>query len=154
MNNGKLVFHSAEEAIAAIGRDLGQTDWLLIDQNRVNLFADATGDHQWIHVDVARANAEIGGTIAHGFLTLSLVNYFLPMLFRAEGMKSGINYGCGKVRFPAPVKTGKRVHASAVLQSAEPAGPGAVQTVVLMTISVEGQDKPACVAESIGRYFF
>ena len=154
MSSGPLVFRSPDDAIAAVGRDLGQTDWLLIDQQRVNLFADATGDHQWIHVDVERANREMGGTIAHGFLTLSLVNHFLPMLFRAEGMKSGINYGCGKVRFPAPVKAGKRVRASAVLQSAEPAGPGAVQTVVLMTISVEGQDKPACVVETIGRYFF
>ena len=91
MSTGPLVFRSPDDAIAAVGRDLGQTDWLLIDQQRVNLFADATGDHQWIHVDVERANREMGGTIAHGFLTLSLVNYFLPMLFCADGMKSGIN---------------------------------------------------------------
>lgn len=136
-----------------VGTDLGPTDWTTLDQDRINLFADATGDHQWIHVDVARAEAEspFGGPIAHGYLTLSLVNLFLPELLTVEQFSAGINVGLEKVRFPSPVPAGSRVRARGSVVSADEAK-GGVQAVVRVTLEVEGSDKPACVADTMSRF--
>src|SRR5437763_3376189 len=104
------LFNSADDILAAIGKPLGQSDWLEITQQRIDRFADATDDHQWIHVDPVRAaQGPFGATIAHGYLTLSLMAHFLPQIVQVRGMRMGVNYGCDKVRFPAPVKVGARV---------------------------------------------
>ncbi|MGW7366043.1 MaoC family dehydratase [Streptomyces sp. NPDC054841] len=148
------IFTSAEELTAGVGEQLGYSDWLEIEQKRIDLFADATGDHQWIHVDPQRAAAgPFGKTIAHGYLTLSLLPTLVPQIMRVEGMKMGINYGTNKVRFPAPVPVGSRLRATAVLKSVEEAG-GGVQVTAVVTVEREGSDKPVCVAESVSRYFF
>jgi acyl dehydratase len=146
-------FETLEELRGAAGTHLGFTDWLEIDQARVNLFADATGDHQWIHVDVERAEAEspFGGPIAHGFLTLSLSNLFLPQLLQVPGASAGVNYGTGKVRFPAPVPVGSRVRGGAEITAVDEIE-GGLQTTITITIEVEGKDKPACVIESLSRW--
>lgn len=142
-----------DELRAAVGRDLGTSEWLEITQERVNTFADATGDHQWIHVDVERAKAEspFGGPIAHGYLTLSLTNLFLPQVVEVTGISSGVNYGVGKVRFPAAVPVGSRVRGHVKLESAEEVR-GGVQTVMIITVELEGSEKPACVVEAISRW--
>ena len=148
------IFHSAEELRAAAGREAGPTDWITVEQSRVDAFADATDDHQWIHVDPARAaSGPFGTTIAHGYLTLSLVNFFLPDLVRVEGAKMGVNYGTNKVRFPAAVKVGARIRGRAQVLEATDV-PGGVQIVVRVTIEIEGGDRPACVADTISRFFF
>ncbi|WAX93525.1 MaoC family dehydratase [Aminobacter sp. NyZ550] len=150
-----LVFSSPNEAVDAIGQNLGSTDWLTIDQVRIDMFAEATGDHQWIHVDPVRAkDGPFGGTVAHGCLTFSLINGFLPDLFKAEGMKMGINYGCDRLRFPAPVPVNSKVRATGELVNAEFLPGNAVQTTVRVTIEIEGSAKPACVADMVGRYYF
>jgi len=148
------IFHSAEELRAAAGREAGPTDWITVEQSRVDEFADATDDHQWIHVDPARAaSGPFGTTIAHGYLTLSLVNFFLPDLVRVEGAKMGVNYGTNKVRFPAAVKVGARIRGRAqVLEATDVSG--GVQIVVRVTIEIEGGERPACVADTISRFFF
>lgn len=148
------VFESAEELRAAAGRESGPTEWLTVEQSRIDAFADATDDHQWIHVDPARAAAgPFGCTIAHGYLTLSLVNLFLPDLVRVENAKMGVNYGTDKVRFPAAVKVGARIRGRArVLEASDV--PGGVQLAVRVTIEIEGSDRPACVADTISRYYF
>jgi len=148
------IFHSAEELRAAAGREAGPTDWITVEQSRVDGFADATDDHQWIHVDPARAaSGPFGTTIAHGYLTLSLVNFFLPDLVRVEGAKMGVNYGTNKVRFPAAVKVGARIRGRAqVLEATDVSG--GVQIVVRVTIEIEGGERPACVADTISRFFF
>lgn len=149
------VFHSAAEYRGAVGRSFGPTDWLTVEQPRVDAFAAATGDDQWIHVDVARARAgPFGGTIAHGFLTLSLVNYFLPQLVRGEGMKLGLNYGCDRVRFPATLRTGSRVRGRAEILAVEDVADGAIQVKIRISIEAEGQDKPVCVADTLSRLYF
>ncbi len=147
------VFETLDALRAAVGRHLGWTDWVEITQERVNLFADATGDHQWIHVDVARATAEspFGGPIAHGYLTLALSNLFLPQLLEVRGASAGVNYGTGKVRFPAPVPVGSRIRGGAEIAAVEEI-PGGVQTTITTTIEVEGSAKPACVIESLSRW--
>ena len=148
----QTVFAGLDEVRAAVGRDLGTSDWLEITQERVDQFADATGDHQWIHVDPERAKAgPFGGPIAHGYLTLSLSNALLPEIVEVQGVSMGVNYGCGKVRFPAPVPVGSRIRASATLASVDEVS-GGVQTTMLITVEVEGGTKPACVIESISRY--
>ncbi|WP_327322501.1 MaoC family dehydratase [Streptomyces sp. NBC_01210] len=148
------IFTSADELRAGVGAQLGHSEWLEIEQKRIDLFADATGDHQWIHVDPERAaSGPFGTTIAHGYLTLSLLPTFVPQILRVEGMKMGINYGANKVRFPSPVPVGSRLRASAVLQNVEEAG-GGVQVTALVTVEREGGDKPVCVAESVSRYYF
>jgi len=146
-------FATLGELRDATGVHLGWTGWEDITQARVTLFADATGDHQWIHVDVARATAEspFGGPIAHGYLTLALSNLFLPQLIEVPGASAGINYGTGKVRFPSPVPVGCRVRGGAAVTAVEDV-PGGVQTTITITIQVEGQDKPACVIESLTRW--
>jgi len=148
------VFSSPEELRAAVGAEVGPTDWVTIEQSRVDGFADATDDHQWIHVDPVRAAAgPFGGTIAHGYLTLSLVNLFLPQLVRVENAKMGVNYGTDKVRFPAAVRVGARIRGRAQVLGASDV-PGGVQITVRVTIEVEGGDRPACVADTISRFFF
>ncbi len=147
-----IVFETPDGILDAVGRDLGTTDWVTITQDRINMFADATGDHQWIHVDTERAkNSPFGGTIAHGFLTVSLVANFFPQLLSVEKTSMGINYGCNKVRFPAPVPSGSRVRAKGEIVSAEEVK-GGVQVAVKVAIEVEGNDRPACVLESIARF--
>lgn len=150
------IFTSADELRAAVGEQLGHSDWLEIDQKRVDLFADATGDHQWIHVDPEKAAAgPFGTTIAHGYLTLSLLPALVPQVMRVEGMKMGLNYGTNKVRFPATVPVGSRVRATAVLTAVEPTKDDGVQVTARVTVEREGGgDKPACVAESVSRYYF
>ncbi len=146
-------FETLDELRGATGQHLGWTEWIDITQERVNLFADATGDQQWIHVDVERANAEspFGGPIAHGYLTLALSNLFLPELLAVPGASAGVNYGTGKVRFPSPVPVGCRVRGGAEITAIEEIA-GGVQTTITITIQVEGQEKPACVIESLSRW--
>lgn len=146
-------FSSIDELLTAVGEQLGTSDWLEITQEQVNLFADATGDHQWIHVDAERAKeGPFGQTIAHGYLTLSLLPQLLHQIYHVEGVRMGINYGLNKVRFPAPVPVGSRVRATAVLSEVKPVT-GGVQSEATVTIEIEGSDKPACVAESVVRYY-
>ena len=149
------VFNSAAAVLQAVGQDLGTTDWLSISQERIQTFADATGDHQWIHVDPARArHGPFGTTIAHGYLTLSLANLFLPQLVQYEGLKMGVNYGCDKVRFPAPVPVGSHVRGHGQVMAAEPVAGDGVQVTVRITVQIEGSDKPGCVVDTISRLFF
>ena len=149
------VFNSAAAVLQAVGQDLGTTDWLSISQERINTFADATGDHQWIHVDPERARqGPFGTTIAHGYLTLSLANLFLPQLVQYEGLKMGVNYGCDKVRFPAPVPVGSHVRGHGQVMAAEPVAGDGVQVTVRITVQIEGSDKPGCVVDTISRLFF
>jgi acyl dehydratase len=146
-------FQAPKDLLGAVGRKLGESAWLTIDQARVDQFADATGDHQWIHVDPERAKSgPFGGTIAHGYLTLSLVNSFLPELLEVRGVSMGVNYGCDKVRFPSPVKVGARVRGAGEVVAAEEVKGGAVQVVVRVTVEIEGSDRPACVADTISRF--
>lgn len=150
-----LVFTSPQEAADAVGTRLGESDWLAIEQDRIDRFADATGDHQWIHVDPEKArDGPFGRTVAHGYLTFSLINHFLPELIRAKGMKMGINYGADRLRFPAPVPVGARVRAVGELVEVNILEGNAVQTKVRVTMEVEGSDKPGCVAEILSRYYF
>jgi acyl dehydratase len=147
-------FESVEALQAAVGKTLGPSEWLQIEQDRINLFADATDDHQWIHVDVERARqGPFGAPIAHGYLTLSLVSHFLPQLMVVPNAKMGVNYGCNKVRFPAPVPVGSKIRASGEIASVEEI-PGGAQVVVRVTVEVEGGTKPACVVESVSRFVF
>ena len=139
---------------ALVGQHVGRSDWLEITQDRVDGFADATGDHQWIHVDVERAKAgPFGGPIAHGYLTLSLVSYFLPRVWRVDGFGMGVNYGLERLRFPAPVPVGSRARLSADLVEVTPLE-GGVQVAVDLTMEVEGGPKPALVARGLFRYSF
>jgi acyl dehydratase len=148
------IFSSAEQLLAAEGCDLGTTDWLEIDQARVNLFAEATGDHQWIHVDPERAaSGPFGGCIAHGYLTLALVNLFLPQLIQVDNLRMGVNYGCDRVRFPAPVKVGARIRGRGEVVRVEAIG-AAVQATVRVSVEIEGGDRPGCVVDTISRYTF
>jgi len=136
-----------------VGEAIGTSDWLLIDQQRINQFADATGDHQWIHVDVERARqGPFGGTIAHGFLTLSLLPAFLATAFEIKETRSGLNYGLDKVRFIAPVPVNSRLRAHFRLMDWTAVSGGA-QLKTEMTVECEGAEKPACIAESITRLF-
>lgn len=147
------VFKSPFDLEAAVGKRLGESDWLTIDQARVNLFADATGDHQWIHVDPDKAkDGPFGATIAHGYLTLSLVNLFLPQIIDVQGISMGVNYGADKLRFPSPVKVGSRVRGVGELVAVENVK-GGVQSTVRVTVEIEGSDRPACVVDTISRYY-
>ncbi len=138
-----------------IGEEIAVSEWLEIDQNRVNLFADATDDHQWIHVDVDRARREspYGAPIAHGFLTLSLLARFSGELLRADGVRLGLNYGLDKVRFISPVRVGDRLRARYTLGSLTDVD-GGVQVSWTATIEIEGAEKPACVAQTLVRWLF
>jgi acyl dehydratase len=146
-------FSTPDELLNAVGEQLGSSEWLEIDQQQVNLFADATGDHQWIHVDEAKAKAgPFGGTIAHGYLTLSLLPVLLQQIYRVEGAQMVVNYGLNKVRFPAPAPVGSRLRATAMLTEAK-AVDGGVQAEVTTTIEIDGNDKPACVAATVARIY-
>lgn len=147
------VFKSPLDLEVAVGQTLGASEWLTIDQERINLFADATGDHQWIHVDPEQAkHGSFGCTIAHGYLTLSLVNMFLPQIVDVQGISMGVNYGSDKLRFPAPVKVNSRVRGVGELISVEQVK-GGVQAVIRVTVEIEGEDRPACVVDTISRYY-
>jgi acyl dehydratase len=137
-----------------VGQPLGTSPWLMIDQRRIDAFAEATGDRQWIHVDADRAAAgPFGATIAHGFLTLSLLPMLSDQAFAIADVRMGINYGLNKLRFPHPVRVGSRVRAHFVLKSFEPMADGSVQMVVEATVEIDGSPKPACVAEMVARRY-
>ena len=137
-----------------VGEVIGTSDWLLIDQQRINTFADATGDHQWIHIDPERAaNGPFGAPIAHGFLTLSLLPVFSQNAFAVQNVKMGVNYGLNKVRFVKPVPVNSRLRAHFRLASFEALDNNGAQLTYEMTVEMEGSDKPVCVAESIVRAF-
>jgi acyl dehydratase len=143
-----------DELKALAGQELGVSSWLEITQDRVNTFADATGDHQWIHVDVERAaQGPFKGPVAHGYLTLSLVIPLFAEILKVEGVRMGVNYGLEKVRFPSPVRVGARIRLSARLDSVEKVAGQSVQAVLDFTVEIEGGTKPACVARPIYRYF-
>ena len=147
------VFKTPDELLTKVGERLGETEWMAIDQDRIDLFADATGDHQWIHVDPVKAkDGPFGACIAHGYLTLSLVNYFLPQIIDVQGISMGVNVGLDRVRFPSPVAVGSKIRGVGELVSAEEMK-GGIQSVVRVTVEIEGQDKPACIADTISRYF-
>ena len=145
-------FNGLSELVAAEGAELGPAEWLEITQDRVALFADATEDHQWIHVDPERAaNGPFGGTIAHGLLTLSLLPHFTHQLYTVDNIAMAINYGYNKVRFITPVRVGARLRARAVIASVAQLD-NAVQATLNTTVEIEGAEKPAAVAESIVRF--
>jgi acyl dehydratase len=145
-------FSGLDEFVAAQGSQLGPTEWLEITQDRVNLFADATEDHQWIHVDPERAaSGPFGGTIAHGLLTLSLLPHFMHQLYTVENITMAINYGYNKVRFITPVRVGAKVRARAEISKVDQLE-GAVQATMTTTVEIDGSEKPAAVAESIARF--
>ena len=145
-------FSGLDEFVAAEGAELGPTDWLEVTQDRVNLFADATDDHQWIHVDPERAaNGPFGGTIAHGLLTLSLLPHFTHQLYTVDNVAMAINYGYNKVRFITPVRVGAKIRARAQIAKVDQLD-GSVQATVTVTVEIDGSDKPAAVAESIVRF--
>ncbi|MGO1501077.1 MAG: MaoC family dehydratase [Marinobacter sp.] len=149
------VFSNAASLQEAEGTSLGVSDWLQIDQDRINTFADATGDHQWIHVDTEKAkDGPFGATVAHGYLTLSLVNYFLPQLMTVENLAMGVNYGCDRIRFPAPVVVGSQIRGAGEITRVETLANGSVQVVVRVTVEIDGSDRPACVVDTISRYTF
>lgn len=147
------VFATPEDLKTAVGERLGESEWLTIEQSRIDQFAEATGDHQWIHVDpVKAAEGPYGATIAHGYLTLSLVNLFLPEIVDVQGISMGVNYGCEKVRFPAPVKVNSRVRGVGELIEVEDVK-GAIQARIRVTVEVDGSAKPGCVVDTISRYY-
>jgi len=148
------VFEHPKDLLAAIGDTLGPSDWMIVEQERIDQFADATDDHQWIHVDPERASeGPFGACIAHGYLTLSLVNKFLPQLVEVRGTTMGVNYGCDKVRFPNTVKAGQRIRGNGEVLSADEK-PGAVQVTIRVSVEVEGGERPACVADTISRFYY
>ena len=146
-------FDKLSDLQALVGQDIGESGWIGVDQQRIQRFADATGDHQWIHVDPVRAAAgPFGATVAHGFLTLSLLPKLFEIGFAVDDVKMGINYGLNRVRFAAPVRVGSRLRARFKLLSFEPLAGGA-QLTIAVTIELEGSDKPACVAETVTRRY-
>ena len=148
-------FAGIDDARSRLGQEIGVSEWMLVDQDRVNAFAEVTGDKQWIHVDVDRARREspFGGPIAHGYLTLSLLAKFAGECIAVEGIRLAVNYGLNRVRFAAPVKVGSRVRARFVLAAVEDVSGGA-QMLWQATVEIEGSDKPACVAEMVTRWYF
>ena len=147
---------SIDDAVAAVGSELGTSDWLLVDQARIDIFAEATGDHQWIHVDAERAKAEspYGATIAHGLLTLSLIPALSKQCFVVENVRMGINYGFNKVRFIAPVVVDSRVRVRSRLADVAKTDESTVHLTVEHTVEIDGSGKPAAIAEMIGRYLY
>ena len=146
------VFENPRDLPDAVGTHLGHSDWVKVDQARIDLFAEATGDHQWIHTDPQRAaEGPFGATIAHGYLTLALTNMLLPQLVEVKGASMGINYGTNRVRFPAPAPVGSRLRAGAELVEVEQVS-GGYQVVIRITVEIEGRDRPACVVDSVSRF--
>jgi acyl dehydratase len=148
------IFENPRDLLGHAGEKLSTSEWLEIDQRRIDLFAEATGDHQWIHVDPERSKSgPFGKTIAHGYLTVSLVAFFLPQIVEVRGFSMGINYGANKLRFPAPVPVGSRLRGTGQLLEVEEVAGGAIQSTVRVTVELEGSDRPACVVDTISRYF-
>jgi acyl dehydratase len=147
------IYASPRDLIGKEGTRFGPTGWITVDQDRVNGFAEVTGDHQWIHVDVARAKAgPFGGTIAHGFLTMSMVNLFLPELMEVRGFSHAVNVGSDRLRFLNPVKVGSRIRATSEIMTVEEIK-GGIQAVVRVVVEVEGAEKPALTIDTISRYY-
>jgi acyl dehydratase len=147
------IFETPMALLDAVGESFGPTEWIAIEQDRIDLFAKATDDHQWIHVDPERAkDGPFGGTIAHGYLTMSLVNRFLPELVEVRGVSMGVNIGTDNLRFLSPVRAGSRIRGRGELVRAEEAK-GGVQAVVRVTVEIEGAEKPACVVDTISRFY-
>lgn len=147
------IFPSPAALLGAEGTRLGPTEWLAIEQSRIDGFAEVTGDKQWIHIDTARAKeGPFGTTIAHGYLTLSLVNLFLPEMLEVQNFSAGVNVGLDRVRFLAPVPSGARIRGVGEIVKVEEMK-GAIQSIVRITVEIEGADKPACIADTISRYF-
>jgi acyl dehydratase len=148
-----ITVNGIEELKALIGQTIGPSEWREVTQADIDTFAELSRDHQWIHVDVERAKTEspFGTTVAHGNLTLSMIDGFRPDLFESTGFKLGVNYGWNKIRFPAPVPAGSRIRASVEALSVEDVGGGWHQITQRWTVEVEGNEKPVCVAESVGR---
>ena len=145
-------FESPQALLGAVGQELGVSDWHTVTQEQINLFADATGDHQWIHVDVEKAKAGPFGTpIAHGYLTMSLASLFLPQIVLVHGLSMGLNYGVDKVRFPSPVPVGSRLRGKGTIISAIEVT-GGVQAVIRVTIEREGTEKPCAIVDTVSRY--
>jgi acyl dehydratase len=155
--NNHLSFASGADVLASVGHRLGPGDWLCVDQQRIDAFAKATSDFQWIHVDAERAaSGPFGSTIAHGFLSLSMVAPLLGALLRFQHLAMSLNYGCEKVRFPAPVPVNARLRAHGEVISAQRIAdsPDTVQATIRVTVEIEGTAKPACVADSVSRWYF
>ncbi|PQM27511.1 dehydratase [Sphingopyxis lindanitolerans] len=147
------VFETPAALLDAVGESFGPTTWVAIEQDRIDLFAQATDDHQWIHVDPERAkDGPFGGTIAHGYLTMSLVNRFLPELIEVRGVSMGVNIGTDNLRFLNPVRSGSRIRGKGELIKAEEAK-GGVQAMIRVTVEIEGVEKPACVVDTISRFY-
>ena len=151
----QTVLDGVDEVRSAVGRHLGHSEWIVVDQDRVDGFALATGDDQWIHVDVARAETEspFGGPVAHGLLVLALTNLFLPQIVEVRGFAMGVNYGLDRVRLPAPVPVGSSVRGGAELAAVDDVA-GGIQTTMTVTVEVDGRSEPACVAQALSRFLF
>jgi acyl dehydratase len=148
------VFATPQELAAAVGTEIGASDWLVIQQDRIDRFAEATGDHQWIHVDADRAKeGPFGSTIAHGYLTLSLLPVLLSEVYRVEGVRMGINYGLNKVRFVNPVRVGSAVRAVMTVTAADEVPGNGLQVAATVVVEIQGIEKPAAVAEALTRYY-
>ena len=148
------IFTSQSQLLEATGLNLGVSEWIVVDQARIDMFAESTGDHQWIHVDpVKSAQGPFGACIAHGYLTLSLVNYFLPQLMEVQNISMGVNFGCDKIRFPNIVKVGSKIRGTGEIINVEQIK-DSIQVTARISIEVEGQTRPACVADTISRYTF
>src|SRR4029077_19274777 len=147
----KREFGHPSEMHKYVGQETGVSDWVEVSQDRINRFADATGDHQWIHVDVERAKKDMpdGKTIAHGFLTLSLIPMLSQQISHINNVRNGINYGCNKVRFTSPVSAGSNVRARTKLLAADPMQGGGVRLTNQVTVEIEGQERPSCIAETM-----
>ena len=150
------VFSSAAEMAAAVGTELGVSAWVEVAQARIDAFAEATGDRQWIHVDPERARREspYGTTVAHGYLTLSLLPVFITDVIRLDGVRQSVNYGSNRVRFPAPVPAGSRLRGRIRLVATEPTGDGALRATLETTVEIEGSERPACVAETMAIHYW
>ncbi|MCC7059675.1 MAG: MaoC family dehydratase [Burkholderiaceae bacterium] len=148
------VFENLAELAACVGEEIAVSDWVEVTQQRIDAFADATGDRQWIHVDPQRAaKGPFGTTIAHGYLTLSMLPMFMASAIELRGVRMSVNYGLNRVRFPAPVPAGSRLRARFRVASVEDVGNGGLQIVTEVTVEREGSDKPACIAETVARRY-
>ena len=149
-----VIFENPRDLVGKEGTALEPSEWLTIEQDRIDAFADCTGDHQWIHVDPVKAkDGPFGATIAHGYLTLSLVNLFMPQMIDVRGFSAGVNVGMDKTRFLNPVVVGSRIRGTGEIVAGEEVKGGAIQAVIRVTIEIEGKDRPACVVDTINRYF-
>ena len=149
-----IIFESPRDLVGKEGTALEPSEWLTIEQDRIDAFADCTGDHQWIHVDPVKAkDGPFGATIAHGYLTLSLVNMFMPQMIDVRGFSAGVNVGMDKTRFLNPVVVGSRIRGTGEIVSVEEVKGGAIQAIIRVTVEIEGKDRPACVVDTINRYF-